>query len=240
MNQLSATNIEKFYSQRQVLFDISIAVNSGEIVGLLGPNGAGKTTLFYIICGLLKSSKGQIKINDEDITKLSFFNRSQAGVGYLPQEVSIFKDLNVEDNIKLASEIAIPNKTEQKQAVEDVLQMFNIEHIRQIPSGKLSGGERRRVEISRMLVGNPRFLLFDEPFAGVDPISVSDIKDIIVDLAKKDIGVLITDHSVRDILGCCDRIYVIKDGHVIVNGTTEDVITNSVVRQTYLGEDFSL
>jgi len=239
MNKLEINNIEKFYGSRKILHDISVSIHSGEIVGLLGPNGAGKTTLFYIICGLLQASKGSIKINHKDITNLSFFNRAHIGIGYLPQEVSIFKDLSVEDNLKLAAQISISEEKKIKEKIEDVLQMFNIEHIRRIPSSKLSGGERRRVEIARMLVGEPSFLLFDEPFAGVDPISVADIRNIIMSLGQKDIGILITDHSVRDILECCDRIYVIKDGHVIVNGTKKDVLENKIVRNTYLGEDFS-
>jgi LPS export ABC transporter ATP-binding protein len=240
MNELIANNIEKYYGAKKVLNDISISVKSGEVVGLLGANGAGKTTLFYIICGLLKATSGSISVNNKDITKLSFFNRVSDGIGYLPQEVSIFKDLSVEDNIKLSAEIAISNKNLRTEKIENILEMFNIEHIRRIPSNKLSGGERRRVEIARMLVSEPDFLLFDEPFAGVDPISISDIKKIISNLAIQNIGILITDHSVRDILDCCDRIYVIKDGHVIVDGTKSDVIENPIVRQTYLGEDFSL
>jgi lipopolysaccharide export system ATP-binding protein len=240
MNKLVASNIEKFYGTKQVLHDINISIKSGEVVGLLGANGAGKTTLFYIISGLLQASKGSIFVNDKDITNISFFNRTGDGIGYLPQEVSIFKDLSVEDNIKLAAEICIEDPKIRKQKIENILEMFNIEHIRRIPSNKLSGGERRRVEISRMLVGDPKFLLFDEPFAGVDPISIADIRKIIRHLAKQDMGILITDHSVRDILDCCDRIYVIKDGRVVVNGTKSDVIENPIVRQTYLGEDFSL
>lgn len=240
MGSLTAVNIEKSYGSKQVIHDISINVNSGEIVGLLGPNGAGKTTMFYIICGLLKASKGNISINDEDISNIAFFERAEMGIGYLPQEACIFRDLSVEDNLNIAAEIAIKNKVLRHKKVEELLNIFNIEPIRKAIGSSVSGGERRRVEIARMMVANPDFLLFDEPFAGIDPVSVGDIKNIIKDLSSDNIGMLITDHSVRDILDLCDRIYVIRNGYIIVNGTTDDVLNNEIVKKYYLGDNFSL
>ena len=240
MHQLSVSHIQKSYGKKQVLYDISLQVKSGEIVGLLGPNGAGKTTLFYIICGLLKASKGRITINDQDITKLSFFKRAHTGIGYLPQEVSIFQDLSVEENIELSAQIAIKDKKKRADKIEEVLELFSIEAIRRMPADKLSGGERRRVEIARILVGTPDFLLFDEPFAGVDPISVTDIMGLVKTLCKKNIGMLITDHSAKDILNLCDRIYVIQGGIVLVSGNKDEIMAHEMVKQTYLGKDFSL
>ncbi len=240
MGSLQAKNIEKFYGNKKVIHDISIEINSGEIVGLLGPNGAGKTTMFYIICGLLKSSKGEIFINDDDISNMPFFERAEMGIGYLPQEACIFRDLSVEDNLNIAAEISIQNKTLRHKKIEEVLSIFKIEPIRKALGSSVSGGERRRVEIARMMISNPEFLLFDEPFAGIDPVSVHDIKDVIKGLSKDNIGMLITDHSVRDILDLCDRVYVVRNGYIIVNGTTEDVLNNEIVKEHYLGDDFNL
>jgi len=240
MGNLKAVNIEKSYKEKKVLHDVSLEVNSGEIVGLIGPNGAGKTTMFYIICGLLKASKGSIHINNEDISNIAFFERSEKGIGYLPQEACIFKDLSVEDNLLIAGEISIKNKSLRHKKVEELLNIFRIEPIRKTIGNAVSGGERRRVEIARMLVASPEFLLFDEPFAGIDPVSVADIKEIIKDLSKQKMGVLITDHSVRDILDICDRVYVVKDGHIVVSGNKDDIVNNPIVKKYYLGDDFSL
>jgi lipopolysaccharide export system ATP-binding protein len=214
-------------------------IKSGEIVGLLGPNGAGKTTTFYTICGLIPPSSGVVSFDGENITDLPLHKRALMGIGYLPQESSIFKELTVEDNLMLAAEIAIEDKKQRHKKVEELLEIFNIEPIRQRKGVSLSGGERRRTEIARALVSSPKFLLLDEPFAGVDPIAVKDIQGIIHQLTTIGIGVLITDHNVRETLEICDRAYVIKSGSVLASGTSEEIKHDTVVREHYLGSDFT-
>lgn len=214
--------------------------NTSEIVGILGPNGAGKTTTFYAICGLISPNSGKVFLDDVDISNYPMHKRAKAGIGYLPQESSIFKELSVEDNLMLAAEIAIKDKKERIKKVENLLEMFNIEPIRDRLGISLSGGERRRCEIARALVANPKFLFLDEPFAGVDPIAVKDIQSIILDLKQKGIGVLITDHNVRETLEICDRGYVIKSGTVLSSGTPEQIYADENVKKFYLGEGFRI
>ena len=237
-HKLEAINIQKKIGKITILHDINLHIYSGEVVGLLGPNGAGKTTSFYTICGLVPPSGGEIYFDDEKITPFPLHKRAKKGIGYLPQESSIFKDLSVEENLMLAAEIAIKNKKERLQRVEELLELFNIEPIRQRKGVSLSGGERRRAEIARALVSSPKFLLLDEPFAGVDPIAVRDIQHIIANLKKINIGVLITDHNVRETLEICDRAYVMKAGSVLVSGDPIEIKNNPLVKEHYLGEDF--
>jgi lipopolysaccharide export system ATP-binding protein len=236
---LEAKNIVKIIKKTQILHGISLEVNSGETVGLLGPNGAGKTTTFYTICGLIRPTSGQIILNGKDITKLPLHKRALYGIGYLPQESSIFKDLSVEDNLMLAAEISISKKRDRYQKVNELLQIFNIEPIRKRKGISLSGGERRRAEIARALVSDPKFLLLDEPFAGVDPIAVKDIQGIIKELTNRGIGVLITDHNVRETLQICNRAYVMKAGSVLASGFSNEIKTNDLVKEHYLGDDFT-
>jgi len=217
-----------------------LEVKSGEIVGLLGPNGAGKTTTFYMICGLIEATKGKIYLDNADISATPLHARAKEGIGYLPQESSIFKDLSVEENLMLAAEIVYEDPKKQEAKVEELLSLLNIEPIRQRKGVSLSGGERRRCEIARSLAITPKFLLLDEPFAGVDPIAVSDIQNIVKDLKKLGIGVLITDHNVRETLAICDRAYVIKDGALLASGSSDEVANNKLVRTYYLGESFKL
>lgn len=238
-HRLEIKDITKSIKKTQILHGISLEVNSGEIVGLLGPNGAGKTTTFYTVCGLVKPSTGNVYFDDKDITSLPLHKRALKGIGYLPQESSIFKDLSVEDNLMLAAQIVTDDKEEQHKRVEELLEIFNIEPIRQRKGVSLSGGERRRTEIARALVSHPKFLLLDEPFAGVDPIAVKDIQEIIHQLTKINIGVLITDHNVRETLEICDRAYVMKAGALLVSGTSEEIKKDTKVREHYLGEDFN-
>lgn len=239
MHKLEVQGIQKFIGKTQILHDISLYVQSGEVVGLLGPNGAGKTTSFYTICGLIEPSAGIILLDNFDITHQALHQRAHKGIGYLPQESSIFKDLSVEDNLYLAAEITIEDKKERRQRIEELLEMFNIEPIRKRKGISLSGGERRRAEIARALVSRPKFLLLDEPFAGVDPIAVKDIQDIIFELKQMDIGVLITDHNVRETLQICDRGYVMKTGAILASGTSQEIKENPLVKKHYLGEDFT-
>ncbi len=239
MHKLEAINIAKRIKKTQILHDISLEVNSGETVGLLGPNGAGKTTSFYTICGLVEPTHGKIILDGIDITSLPLHKRALKGIGYLPQESSIFKDLSVEDNLMLAAQISIPKKRDQYHKVDELLEIFNIEPIRKRKGLSLSGGERRRTEIARALVSNPTFLLLDEPFAGVDPIAVKDIQGIIRDLTARNIGVLITDHNVRETLQICDRAYVMKSGGILASGSADEIKSNKLVREHYLGDDFS-
>ncbi|MCK5294145.1 MAG: LPS export ABC transporter ATP-binding protein [Arcobacteraceae bacterium] len=238
-HKLEVENITKSIGKIDILHSISLDIKSGEVVGLLGPNGAGKTTSFYIICGLVPPTNGNISFDGHDITHLPLHKRALKGIGYLPQESSIFKDLSVEDNLMLAAEISIDDKKERYERIEELLELFNIEPIRQRLGVSLSGGERRRAEIARALIANPKFLLLDEPFAGVDPIAVKDIQSIIANLKKIGIGVLITDHNVRETLQICDRAYVMKAGSVLASGTSSEIKNNALVKEHYLGEDFT-
>lgn len=241
MAQLQALNLAKSYKKRAVVSDVSMNVTSGQIVGLLGPNGAGKTTCFYMIVGLVKQDAGRILIEDEDITHLPMHQRARRGIGYLPQEASVFRRLTVEKNIMAILETRPQLSAKQRQEkLEELLQEFHITHIRTSQGMSLSGGERRRVEIARALAMEPAFVLLDEPFAGVDPISVNDIKGIICHLKERGIGVLITDHNVRETLDICEHAYIVNDGHVLAQGNAEDILSNPDVRRVYLGEDFSL
>ena len=241
MSRLVVTGLAKRYKSRQVVKDLSLEVSSGEVVGLLGPNGAGKTTAFYMIVGLVPCDQGTIFLDDEDLTRQPMHRRAQQGLGYLPQEASVFRQLSVEDNIRAILEVCPPQKgTTQDQAMESLLEELHIGHIRKSLGQSLSGGERRRVEIARALAANPRFILLDEPFAGVDPISVIDIQRIIRHLSARNIGVLITDHNVRETLGICSRAYIVSNGSLIASGSADEVLANQEVREVYLGQDFRL
>lgn len=240
MHTLEAKHLVKTIKSTQIVRDMSLKVNSGEVVGLLGPNGAGKTTTFYMICGLVEATDGEVFFDGENVSNLPLHQRAKKGIGYLPQESSIFKELTVEENLMLAAEVVIKDKKEQEARVEELLELFNIEPIRDRKGVSLSGGERRRAEIARALVNAPKFLLLDEPFAGVDPIAVKDIQTIIGELVTIDIGVLITDHNVRETLDVCDRAYVIKSGELLAQGSSEEIGSNELVRTHYLGESFKL
>lgn len=241
MATLSAKNLAKSYKKRKVVTDVSLEVQSGQIVGLLGPNGAGKTTSFYMIVGLVPRDEGTIRIDDQDISILPMHSRSRLGIGYLPQEASIFRKLSVEDNIMAVLQTRNELSREQRQdRLEDLLEEFHITHIRKSAGMALSGGERRRVEIARALAANPQFILLDEPFAGVDPISVIDIKKIIEHLRDRGLGVLITDHNVRETLDVCEKAYIVSKGHLIAEGTPDEVLNNQEVKKVYLGEQFKL
>jgi len=240
MHTLKAVDLKKKIKDLEIVKGMSLEVNSGEVVGLLGPNGAGKTTTFYMICGLVEASDGKVFFDGEDLIGMPLHQRARKGIGYLPQEASIFKDLSVEDNLMIAAEVGIKGKKEQEERILELLDMFNIEPIRYRKGISLSGGERRRVEIARALVNKPKFLLLDEPFAGVDPIAVMDIQKVIHQLVSYDIGVLITDHNVRETLDVCDRAYVIKSGELLASGTSEEIGKNPDVRKHYLGESFKL
>jgi lipopolysaccharide export system ATP-binding protein len=241
MSILAAHHLSKSYGKRPVVKDVSFSVNCGEVVGLLGPNGAGKTTCFYMTIGLVKQDGGQICIDNQDISQLPMHGRARYGLGYLPQEPSIFRKLSVSDNILAILETRKDlNPKQRQQKLDSLLNEFHITHLTKSLGMSLSGGERRRVEIARALATDPQFILLDEPFAGVDPISVNDIKDIIRHLRDKGIGVLITDHNVRETLDICGRAYIIGEGHVIAEGTTDYILSDNKVRQTYLGEHFSM
>ena len=240
MHKLEVKDLKKTIKKSEIIKGISLEVNSGEVVGLLGPNGAGKTTTFYMICGLISPTSGDVFLNDEKITNVPLHKRAHLGIGYLPQESSIFKELSVEENLLLGAEILNQSKEDISKRVNEMLNMLNIEPIRLRKGVSLSGGERRRCEIARSLIIKPKFLLLDEPFAGVDPIAVSDIQSIVRDLKKLDIGVLITDHNVRETLAICDRSYVIKDGSLLASGSASEVANNKLVRMHYLGEEFKL
>ena len=240
MHKLEVKDLKKTIKKSEIIKGISLEVNSGEVVGLLGPNGAGKTTTFYMICGLISPTSGDVFLNDEKITNVPLHKRAHLGIGYLPQESSIFKELSVEENLLLGAEILNQSKEEISKRVSEMLNMLNIEPIRLRKGVSLSGGERRRCEIARSLIIKPKFLLLDEPFAGVDPIAVSDIQSIVRDLKKLGIGVLITDHNVRETLAICDRAYVIKDGSLLASGSASEVANNKLVRTHYLGEEFKL
>jgi lipopolysaccharide export system ATP-binding protein len=241
INTLRVNQISKQYKSRDVVKNISLEVNPGEIVGLLGPNGAGKTTSFYMIVGLIRCTQGTIILNDQDITHLPVHVRAKLGMGYLPQEASIFRKLSVADNIMAILELRDGLTQVQRNVILDrLLQEFNIEYIRDTLGISLSGGERRRVEIARALATEPKFILLDEPFAGIDPISVIDVKQIITHLRNRNIGVLITDHNVRETLDICERAYIVNQGEIICEGTPQTILTNKKVREVYLGEDFNL
>jgi len=241
MSRLAVAGLAKRYKSRQVVKELSLEVSSGEVVGLLGPNGAGKTTAFYMIVGLVPCDQGTIFLDDEDLTRQPMHRRAQKGLGYLPQEASVFRQLSVEDNIRAILEVCPPQKgTTKEQALESLLEELHIGHIRKSLGQSLSGGERRRVEIARALAANPRFILLDEPFAGVDPISVIDIQRIIRHLSARNIGVLITDHNVRETLGICSRAYIVSSGSLIASGSADEILANREVREVYLGQDFRL
>lgn len=240
MSELRTSTLKKRYGSRTVVQDVSMSVKSGEVVGLLGPNGAGKTTSFYMIVGLIAADGGDIFIDNQNITHLPIHRRARLGLGYLPQEASIFRRLSVEENIQAVLELQGFEKEELAARLDELLEDLHISHIRKNPALSLSGGERRRVEIARALATNPRFILLDEPFAGVDPIAVLDIQKIIQFLKERNIGVLITDHNVRETLGICDRAYIINAGTVMAEGKPEEIIYNEGVRKVYLGENFKL
>ncbi|EEF13216.1 MULTISPECIES: LPS export ABC transporter ATP-binding protein [Campylobacter] len=238
MHKLEVKDLQKTIKKTNIIKGISLEVKSGEVVGLLGPNGAGKTTTFYMICGLISPTSGSVFLDGADVTKVPLHKRAHMGIGYLPQESSIFKDLSVEENLLLGAEILYKDEAVREKKVNEMLNLLNIEPIRLRKGVSLSGGERRRCEIARSLIITPKFLLLDEPFAGVDPIAVSDIQSIVRDLKKLGIGVLITDHNVRETLAICDRAYVIKDGSLLASGSANEVANNKLVRTHYLGEEF--
>jgi len=237
---LSIRHIRKSYKRRPVIRDVSLHLNRGEVVALLGPNGCGKTTCFYTIAGLVTPESGQVLIDGRDVTSLPMYRRARLGIGYLPQEVSIFRGLSVEDNILAVLEITVTDRHKRRERLEELLSEFSITHLRRTPALALSGGERRRCEIARALATSPRLILLDEPFAGVDPIAVLDIQKIIRFLKERGIGVLITDHNVRETLGICDRAHIINEGRVLASGKPDEIIANEKVRQVYLGEHFRL
>ena len=239
-SELAVKNLSKSYKKRLVLKDVSLSVKTGEAVGLLGPNGAGKTTSFYCVTGLISPNKGSITLNGLDITKFPVYRRARLGIGYLPQEASIFRGLNVADNIRSVLQLNEKNKDKVEQELDNLLKEFSIEHLRFSPARALSGGERRRLEIARALAGKPTFILLDEPLAGIDPIAVSDIQQLVGQLKNRGIGVLITDHNVRETLGIVDRAYILHDGVVLKCGTPDEIIADETVRKTYLGKNFSL
>jgi len=237
---LTANHLAKSYKKRPVLRDVSLNVKRGEAVALLGPNGAGKTTSFYIMTGLIEADAGEISLDGQDITTLPMYRRARLGIGYLPQESSIFRGLNVEDNIRAVLQAQALNEEDQEHLLEELMGEFHISHLRRTPSVALSGGERRRVEIARALACRPQFMLLDEPLAGIDPIAVGEIRNLIRYLKTKGIGVLITDHNVRDCLEIVDRAYILHDGKVLMEGTASQIVANDEVRKVYLGEGFSL
>jgi len=237
---LRAENIKKIYGKRYVVKGISLEVKQGEIVGLLGPNGAGKTTSFYMIVGMINPNEGRIFLNNEDITKLSMYQRAQKGIGYLAQEASIFRKLSVEDNIKCILEFTTLSKKEQSDKLESLIEEFGLGHVRKNRGDLLSGGERRRTEIARALASDPKFILLDEPFAGVDPIAVEDIQSIVAHLKDKNIGILITDHNVQETLAITDKTYLMFEGGILKEGTPEELAADEMVRRVYLGANFEL
>ncbi len=237
---LKIRNLRKSYRKRLVIRDVSLDVTRGEVVALLGPNGSGKTTCFYAIAGLAMPDAGQVLIDGRDVTNYPMYRRAQLGIGYLPQERSIFQGLNVEDNILAILEIVEKDRTKRRERLEELLNEFSIAHLRRTPSVALSGGERRRCEIARSLAANPKYLLLDEPFPGIDPIAVGDIRDLVTDLKHRGIGVLITDHNVRETLEIVDRAYILHDGGVLMSGTAEEVVRDENVRRVYLGQSFRI
>ena len=237
---LAATMLAKTYGKRPVVKDVSLNVRRGEAVGLLGPNGAGKTTVFYMITGLIAADKGSIKLDGEDITKLPMYQRARLGIGYLPQESSIFRGLTVEENLRSVLELHEPEKAKRERLLRELYDEFSIAHLRHSPAVALSGGERRRVEIARALAASPQYMLLDEPFAGVDPIAINDIRKLVRQLTARGIGVLITDHNVRETLDLIDRALIIHEGHVLTEGTPAEIVNNPDVRRYYLGDHFQL
>ncbi|MDT8326262.1 MAG: LPS export ABC transporter ATP-binding protein [Roseovarius sp.] len=237
---LQIENLRKSYKKRVVIRDVSLTLQQGEVVALLGPNGSGKTTTFYAIAGLIYPEGGHIFIDGRDVTNLPMYRRARLGIGYLPQEMSIFRGLSVEDNIMAILDISESDRYKRRERLEELLSEFSVEHLRRAPALALSGGERRRVEIARCLAAQPRYLLLDEPFAGVDPISVGDIRHLVADLKKRGIGVLITDHNVRETLEIVDRAYILHDGKVLMSGSPKDVVENENVRRVYLGDNFRI
>jgi len=235
---LQVRNLRKSYQRRPVIRDVSMTLNRGEVVALLGPNGSGKTTCFYAIAGLVSPEGGQVMLDGRDVTSLPMYRRARLGIGYLPQEVSIFRGLSVEDNILAVLEIVLSDRHKRRERLEELLSEFSITHLRRTPALALSGGERRRVEIARCLAAEPKYLLLDEPFAGVDPIAVGEIRHLVGDLKDRGIGVLITDHNVRETLEIVDRAYILHDGKVLMSGTTEEVVRDENVRRVYLGQNF--
>lgn len=240
VEKLAIRNLRKSYRKKLVLRDVSLELARGEVVALLGPNGSGKTTCFYNIAGLISPDSGQVSIDGRDVTPLPMYRRAQLGIGYLPQEASIFRALSVEENILAVLEICEPDPHRRRERLEELLGDFSIGHIRQAPALALSGGERRRVEIARCLAANPKYLLLDEPFAGVDPIAVGDIRALVHELKSRRIGVLITDHNVRETLHIVDRAYILYDGKVLMSGTRDEVIADENVRRVYLGDSFDI
>jgi lipopolysaccharide export system ATP-binding protein len=237
---LQIRSLRKSYKKRPVIRDVSMTLHRGEVVALLGPNGSGKTTCFYSIAGLVMPEGGQVLIDGKDVTALPMYRRARLGIGYLPQEVSIFRGLSVEDNILAVLEIVQPDRHKRRERLEELLSEFSITHLRRTPALALSGGERRRVEIARCLAADPKYLLLDEPFAGVDPIAVGEIRHLVQDLKSRGIGVLITDHNVRETLEIVDRAYILHDGKVLMSGTTDEVVRDENVRRVYLGENFRI
>ena len=237
---LRVEHLSKAYGKKLVIRDISLEARQGESVGLLGPNGAGKTTAFYCITGQLNATRGQIFLNSQDITKLPFYQRARLPIGYLPQENSVFRGLTVEQNIMAILEVVEPDKKKRKQKLDDLLEEFSITNLRRSPATSLSGGERRRVEIARALANDPKFILLDEPFAGIDPIAVNEIRSLVSQLKNRGLGVIITDHNVRETLGITDRSYVLHDGKILKHGTTEEIVKDEMVKKVYLGEDFTM
>ena len=237
---LRAEHLVKTYSKRQVVDNVSIEVNQGEIVGLLGPNGAGKTTTFYITVGLVTPNEGKVFLNDKDISNVAMYKRAKLGIGYLPQENSVFRTLSVEDNIRAILEFTDLKKSEQKEKLEILIEEFGLSHVRKTQGKLLSGGERRRTEIARALASDPKFILLDEPFAGIDPIAVEDIQQIVEKLKLKNIGILITDHNVQETLSITDRAYLLFEGKILKQGTAEELASDEQVRKVYLGQNFEL
>ena len=237
---LDVRNLRKSYRNRLVIRDVSVSLDRGEVVALLGPNGSGKTTCFYCIAGLVTPDAGQVAIDGRDATRLPMFRRARMGIGYLPQEMSIFRGLTVEQNIMAVLEVAVADPRHRRDRLEELLADFSITHLRHASAMALSGGERRRAEIARCLASDPSFLLLDEPFAGVDPIAVGEIRTLVHALKSRGIGVLITDHNVRETLGIVDRAYILHDGHVLMSGSTDQIVADPKVRQVYLGDDFRM
>ena len=237
---LKVVNLRKSYKNRLIIRDVTLDLARGEVVGLLGPNGSGKTTSFYAIAGLILPEAGQVIIDGQDVTDLPMYRRARLGIGYLPQEMSIFRGLSVEDNILAILDISVKDGHKRRERLEELLSDFSIEHLRRAPALALSGGQRRRVEIARCLAANPRYLLLDEPFAGVDPISVGDIRNLVTELKTRGIGVLITDHNVRETLEIVDRAYILHEGAMLMSGSPRDVVQNENVRRVYLGDNFNI